>query len=714
MATIVMALAGFAHGQNPYTVNKTQLYTQTSSSGAVANSTAPYSFSAQASLINTTLHVPGGSTQAMPYVYGDNAYEVIAAFTSKGAMDAAYPNGTYTMTGAGIPTLTMNLSTDLYPTAIPQITNGTWSAGGLLVINPTQSYTFNLSTFSTYATAGVAGHESFQMETGGNTFQQEIATQAVLGLTASATPFTSVTLPAGTLTTGNVYRVEVQFDTLPTLDTTTVPGNGVISLFSNHLQLWVAALASGTAALPLPVVTTQPANKTAALGTSATFTANFNTGGAQNYRTLWYFNGAELFINSGDPKYTMGANGGAVSLTINNITSADFGSYSVMVVDTGGMATTNAATLTQGVLSTPTITLQPQGHTVATGSSVVFGVGVSGSGLTYQWKKGGVAISGATSSQYLLSNAQVSDAGSYTVTATNGAGSVTSSAALLGVLPSGDPGRLINVSVRIVSGTGSNVLIMGFVTGGAGTTGTKQLLIRGVGPTLTGFGVPGAMADPILQIIPQGATVPSVSNDNWGGDTTVLATANAVGAFALPSASSNDAALVTSLGVGVFSAKVLGANSTTGTVLAEVYDANPAVYSASTPRLINISARAPMANDNPLIAGFVVGGSTAKTVMIRAIGPFLAQYFGASAMSDPQLDLYGSGSSTVPLLTNDNWGGSALITSTGSSVGAFALTDPASKDAVLLVTLDPGVYSAKVTGVNNASGITLVEIYEIP
>jgi hypothetical protein len=187
-----------------------------------------------------------------------------------------------------------------------------------------------------------------------------------------------------------------------------------------------------------------------------------------------------------------------------------------------------------------------------------------------------------------------------------------------------------------------------------------------------------------------------------------------VGAFALPTGTSKDAALVTTLAGGVYSAKVFGANSTTGTVLAEVYDANPAVYSPTTPRLVNLSARVPMANDNPLIAGFVIGGSTAKTLMIRAIGPFLSQFFGAAAMSDPQLELYSSASSTVPQLTNDNWGGSALITSTGSSVGAFSLTDLASKDAVLLVTLDPGVYSAKVTGVNNASGITLVEIYEIP
>jgi hypothetical protein len=155
--------------------------------------------------------------------------------------------------------------------------------------------------------------------------------------------------------------------------------------------------------------------------------------------------------------------------------------------------------------------------------------------------------------------------------------------------------------------------------------------------------------------------------------------------------------------------------TTTGTVLAEIYDANPAVYSATTPRLVNISARVPMTNDNPLITGFVIGGSTAKTLLIRAIGPTLTGFGVPGAMVDPKLELYVRQSGSDNLYgTNDNWGGTALITTTGNSVGAFGLNDPTSKDAVMLVTLDPGVYSAKVLGVNNASGITLVEVYEVP
>ena len=209
--------------------------------------------------------------------------------------------------------------------------------------------------------------------------------------------------------------------------------------------------------------------------------------------------------------------------------------------------------------------------------------------------------------------------------------------------------------------------------------------------------------------------MPLLTNDNWNGDPTVTSVGSAVGAFALPSATSKDAALVATLPAGVYSARVSGVNFTTGTVLAEIYDANPATYSATTPRLINLSARAAMTNDNPLIAGFVVGGSTAKTLLIRAIGPTLTNFGVTGAMTDPQLQLYvqQSGASTL-LLTNDNWGGSSLLSTTISNVGAFTLPDPTSKDAVLLVTLDPGVYSAEVLGVGGASGIALVELYEVP
>jgi hypothetical protein len=98
-------------------------------------------------------------------------------------------------------------------------------------------------------------------------------------------------------------------------------------------------------------------------------------------------------------------------------------------------------------------------------------------------------------------------------------------------------------------------------------------------------------------------------------------------------------------------------------------------------------------------------------VLIRAIGPTLAVFGVTDTLSDPRLRLF-SGSTLVA--ENDNWGGQAGLTAAAAAVGAFALSNPASSDAVLLLTLPPGGYTAQVSGANNGTGVALVEVYELP
>ena len=552
-----------------------------------------------------------------------------------------------------------------------------------------QLVTSNNSPSGVSVTVGTAGVAVAISLTGTNTATQSWTITGPIapglsfsGLTSAGTTNTSILLLSGTPTAAGIYEV-----TLTAWQNLNGSGNA-------HSYFYTVTVTAG--ATSLPTITSQPQSQTVGAGGSVTFYVGASGNPAPTIQ--WNKGGVAIAGETG------------TALTLNNVQAADAAIYTAVATNSTGSVTSSEAVLTVTASAAPVIISQPQSHIVATGSSVVFSVGASGGGLTYQWTKGGSPISGATSSQYMISNAQASDSAGYTVNVSNGSGSVLSSAAGLTVVNSADPGRLTNVSVRIVSGTGANVLFVGFVTGGAGTTGSKQLLIRGVGPTLTNYSVPGVMADPILEIIPSGTTVPLLTNDNWGGDPTVTNVGAAVGAFPLASATSKDSALVTTLAAGVYSAEVAGVNSTTGTVLAEVYDANPSTYSPTTPRLVNLSARAPMTNANPLIAGFVIGGSTAKTLLIRAVGPTLAIYSVTGAMSDPQLQLNFPQGTT---LTNDNWGGSTLISTTAGNLGAFAL-DPASLDAVLLVTLDPGVYSAEALGVGGASGIVLVEIYEVP
>ena len=154
-------------------------------------------------------------------------------------------------------------------------------------------------------------------------------------------------------------------------------------------------------------------------------------------------------------------------------------------------------------------------------------------------------------------------------------------------------------------------------------------------------------------------------------------------------------------------------NGFTGNVFqGNVSDACPSAILDSG-RLINISARTVVGSgDNMLVSGFYVGGSTPKTVLIRAVGPTLATFGVTGMLSDSRLDLFQRGGST-PVASNDNWGGTAALKSAFESVGAFALPDT-SRDAAMIVPLQPGAYTVQVSGVGGATGVALVEIYELP
>ncbi len=276
---------------------------------------------------------------------------------------------------------------------------------------------------------------------------------------------------------------------------------------------------------------------------------------------------------------------------------------------------------------------------------------------------------------------------------------------------SGDPGRLSNLAIRTQAGTGPQTLIMGMAIGGTGARGSKPMLIRGVGPSLGAFGVPGLLADPLLAVL--SSSVILVSNDNWSNDAQVAALTPQVGAFPLASATSRDAALVTVLAAGSYTVQITGAGGATGVALAEVYDGTPAGgFIATTPRLTNVSARAQVGTGGDiLIAGFTIGGTTEKTLLLRAVGPTLGGFGVTGVLADPKLELYSAVSRL--LVANDNWVPTATLAAATSSVGAFVL--PAgSRDASFLITLPPGSYTAQVSGVGTTTGVALVEVYEVP
>ncbi len=360
----------------------------------------------------------------------------------------------------------------------------------------------------------------------------------------------------------------------------------------------------------------------------------------------------------------------------------------------------------------PSITSQPASTAVVAGGSVTLSVSASGpSPITYQWYLNGSAIAGATQATYTITNASDANTGSYTVVITNSIGSVTSNAATVSIATASGIGHIINLSARAVAGTGAKTLIVGFIVGGG--SGTKPILVRGLGPSLAARGVTGYLDDPSLKLFSGSTQI--ANNDDWGTDAEVPAVTSQVGAVALTSA--KDAALVLSTTAGGYTAQVTpGASSTSpsGVALAEFYDASGA-FTTDTPRLTNISARAQVGTGSQvLIVGFIIGGSTPVKVLIRGLGPELTKQSVIGVLADPTMKLVNQADGST-IQTNDNWGDAPNLSDVQAAmtqVGATAL-DAGSKDSVILTTLSPGGYTAVVSGVNGTTGVALAELFEV-
>ena len=445
---------------------------------------------------------------------------------------------------------------------------------------------------------------------------------------------------------------------------------------SNQIGSATSDAATLTVSTP-PSITTQPSAATVTAGGAASFSVV-----ASGTATLSYQWRKDSTAISGAT---------AATYTVASTKTTDAGSYTVVVSNVAGSVTSNAATLT--VNTPPAITTQPSAATVTAGGAASFSVVASGTAtLSYQWRKDGTAISGATAATYTVASTKTTDAGSYTVVVSNVAGSVTSNAATLTV--NAFP-RLYSLAVRTALDA-NQILIVGFTMSG----GAKNVLLRAAGPTLGAFGVPETMADPKLDLY-TGSTLVT-SNDNWGGSSSLAATFQSAGAFAFASATSLDAALVASINGGR-TAHVYG--PVAGAVLVEGYD----VGTGDAQRFTGLSARNRVGTGaNILIAGFSLSGEGKRNLLIRAVGPTLGVFGVPSVLTDPKLEIY-QGSTKIG--ENDNW--SSTLSTTFSSVGAFQLTQ-GSKDAAITVSLPAGSYTVQVSGADGGVGEALVEIYELP
>jgi len=258
-------------------------------------------------------------------------------------------------------------------------------------------------------------------------------------------------------------------------------------------------------------------------------------------------------------------------------------------------------------------------------------------------------------------------------------------------------GHLGNISTRLNVGADNDVLIGGFIVRGPVP---KRMILRAIGPSLTGDGVVGAMADPTLELHDStGAII--ATNDNWQSS----AQASEISASGLAPRNPLESAIIATLQPGNYTAIVRGVNNTTGIALVEGYELD-----STATRLVNISTRGHVGVGNDvLIGGFIVTGSDSKTVIVRALGPSLGTgaHPLAGVLVNPVLELH-DGSGNL-LSSNDDWVNSPQF----SAIVASGLAPPNSLESAILTTLGPGTYTAIVRGANNTTGIGLVEVYDL-
>jgi len=271
---------------------------------------------------------------------------------------------------------------------------------------------------------------------------------------------------------------------------------------------------------------------------------------------------------------------------------------------------------------------------------------------------------------------------------------------------------LANLSTRAFVQTSDNVMIGGFMVQG---TQPKRVILRAIGPELSQHGVPNAMADPILELH-DANEAPIASNNNWqttiiGGIITsdqVQEIQNSGHAPGDP----NESAIMADLPPGNYTAIVRGVSNTTGVALVEVYDLSPSL----DPILANISTRSfVQTGDDVMIGGFIVQGTQPKNVIIRAVGPELSQYGVPNPLADPTLELHNGTGGLIA--SNDNWQhtiiGGIITQDQVQNIENSGHAPGDASESAIIANLPPGNYTAIVRGVNNTTGVALVEVYDL-
>jgi hypothetical protein len=261
--------------------------------------------------------------------------------------------------------------------------------------------------------------------------------------------------------------------------------------------------------------------------------------------------------------------------------------------------------------------------------------------------------------------------------------------------------NLMNISTRGQINTGDNVMIGGFIIQGSQPV---TVILRAIGHSLAAAGITNAISDPTIELHDSANNIVA-SNDDWISSPD----AQTIASYHLDPPNSIESAIFVTLNPGSYTAIVKGYQDSstpaaTGIGLFELYD----LHLTNNVRAGNISTRGQvLLNDQVMIGGFIIGGAQSKTVVVRALGPSLASLGVSGALADPILELHDGQGTLISL--NDDWGQGP----DASTIQNEGLAPSSPKESALQATLNPGGFTAIVRGVNNATGIGLVEVYDL-
>lgn len=266
-------------------------------------------------------------------------------------------------------------------------------------------------------------------------------------------------------------------------------------------------------------------------------------------------------------------------------------------------------------------------------------------------------------------------------------------------LTSNPSSNLVNLSTRAFVGTGENALIGGFIIQGSQPA---TVVLRAIGHSLRAFGLTDPLNDPIMELHNSGGGIIATSDD-WIDSSA----ATTIASYHLDPANSLESAIFATLNPGSYTVVVRAFDNhdgdLTGVGLVELYDLH-----TTGGRAGNISTRGQvLTGDNILIGGFIVGGNQAKQVVARGIGPSLAGLGIAGPLGDPTLELRDADGNLIQ--SNNDWADGP----DAAAIQAAGLAPSQPAESALQATLNPGSFTAILRGVNNTTGVAVVEIYDL-